>query len=122
MLFENVKGYPDVRVLVGILASRERTALLLGSTIERLPFTLLRALDRRIAPMTVSFPEGAPCQEVVHRAPLNIRSLLPAPTNTLFDAGPYFNLGLLRAEDPETGEADDAVVADKYRCMSCLLS
>ena len=106
MLFENVKGYPDVRVLVGMLASRERTALLLGSTIERLPFTLLRALDRRIAPMTVSFPEGAPCQEVVHRAPLDIRSLLPAPTNTLFDAGPYFNLGLLRAEDPETGEAD----------------
>ena len=106
MLFENVQGYPDVRVLVGMLASRERTALLLGSTIERLPFTLLRALDRRIAPMTVSFPEGAPCQEVVHRAPLDIRSLLPAPTNTLFDAGPYFNLGLLRAEDPETGEAD----------------
>ena len=32
--------------------------------------------------------------------------MLPAPTNTLFDAGPYFNLGLLRAEDPETGEAD----------------
>ena len=106
MLFENVQGYPDVRVLVGMLASRERTALLLGSTIERLPFTLLRALDRRIAPMTVSFPEGAPCQEVVHRAPLDIRNLLPAPTNTLFDAGPYFNLGLLRAEDPETGEAD----------------
>ncbi|BBF65990.1 UbiD family decarboxylase [Acidithiobacillus sp. 'AMD consortium'] len=106
MLFENVKGYPDVRVLVGMLASRERTALLLGSTVEQLPFTLLRALDRRIAPMTVSFPEGAPCQEVVHRAPLDIRSLLPAPTNTLFDAGPYFNLGLLRAEDPETGEAD----------------
>ncbi|WP_155735260.1 UbiD family decarboxylase, partial [Acidithiobacillus ferrooxidans] len=106
MLFENVKGYPDVRVLVGMLASRERTALLLGSTVDQLPFTLLRALDRRIAPMTVSFPEGAPCQEVVHRAPLDIRSLLPAPTNTLFDAGPYFNLGLLRAEDPETGEAD----------------
>ena len=106
MLFENVKGYPDVRVLVGMLASRERTALLLGSTVEQLPFTLLRALDRRIAPMTVSFPEGAPCQEVVHRAPLDIRNLLPAPTNTLFDAGPYFNLGLLRAEDPETGEAD----------------
>ncbi|MEB8536932.1 UbiD family decarboxylase [Acidithiobacillus ferriphilus] len=106
MLFENVKGYPDVRVLVGMLASRERTALLLGSTVEQLPFTLLRALDRRIAPMTASFPEGAPCQEVVHRAPLDIRNLLPAPTNTLFDAGPYFNLGLLRAEDPETGEAD----------------
>ena len=74
MLFENVKGYPDVRVLVGMLASRERTALLLGSTVEQLPFTLLRALDRRIAPMTVSFPEGAPCQEVVHRALLDIRS------------------------------------------------
>ena len=32
--------------------------------------------------------------------------LLPAPTNTELDAGPYFTMGLLRAEDPETGESD----------------
>lgn len=104
MMFENIKGY-DARVLVGALASRERTALLLNSTVERLPFKLLEALNCTIAPITVP-SEQAPAHEIVHQAPLDIRALLPAPTNTLLDAGPYFNLGLLRAEDPETGEAD----------------
>ncbi|BBA34459.1 3-polyprenyl-4-hydroxybenzoate carboxy-lyase [Methylocaldum marinum] len=104
MIFENVKGY-DMRVAVGILASRERTALLLNSSVESLPFALLDALNHPIAPVTVP-GSHAPCQENVHLAPLDIRTLIPAPTNTLLDAGPYFNMGLLRAEDPETGEAD----------------
>ena len=51
-------------------------------------------------------PARAPCQEVVIRPPFDLRTLIPAPTNTLLDAGPYFNMGLLRAEDPETGESD----------------
>jgi hypothetical protein len=33
-------------------------------------------------------------------------SHLPDPKETLLDAGPYFNMGFLRAEDPETGECD----------------
>jgi gallate decarboxylase subunit C len=105
MLFERVKGY-DMQVVTGILASRERTALLLNSTVERLPFDLLAALNHAIAPVVIPQSQ-APCQEVIHRgADLDIRKLIPAPTNTVLDAGPYFNLGLLRAEDPETGEAD----------------
>ncbi len=103
MLFKNVKNH-DLSVITGVMASRERTALLLGTSKERLPFTLLEALRHRIDPVTISAP--APCQEVVHEAPLDIRTLLPAPTNTAEDAGPYFNMGLIRAEDPETGEAD----------------
>ncbi|MGO9466452.1 MAG: UbiD family decarboxylase domain-containing protein [Isosphaeraceae bacterium] len=31
---------------------------------------------------------------------------VPAPTNTLLDAGPYFTLGIVRATDPETGKHD----------------
>jgi len=102
MLFENVKGY-QMPVVTGILASRQRTALLMNSSIERLPFDLLAALEHPCAPVTVS---AAPCQEVVIRPPFDLGSLIPAPTNTLLDAGPYFNMGLLRAEDPETGESD----------------
>jgi 4-hydroxy-3-polyprenylbenzoate decarboxylase len=105
MLFKNVKGY-DMQVVTGVLASRERTALLLNSSVERLAFDLLEALNHPIAPVVVSQSQ-APCQEVIYRTPdLDIRKLIPAPTNTVRDAGPYFNLGLLRAEDPETGEAD----------------
>ncbi len=105
MLFNKVKGFDNVRVVTGILASRERTALLMNTTSERLPFELLEALDNACSPITVS-ADKAPCQENIHRTPLDIRKLFPAPTNTLKDAGPYFNMGLLRAQDPETGEAD----------------
>src|SRR5579883_762156 len=103
MLFECVKGY-SMPVVTGILASRERTALLLDSRVDRLPFDLLAALEHPRAPVTIA--GDAPCQEVVIRPPFDLRRLIPAPTNTLLDAGPYFNMGLLRAEDPETGESD----------------
>lgn len=104
MLFENVKGFA-VPVVVGVLASRKRTALLLGSREDRLAFDLLEAHHHPLPPVTVE-PDAAPCQEVVLRPPFDLRTLFPAPTNTLQDAGPYFNLGLIRAEDPETGESD----------------
>ncbi len=104
MLFENVKGY-DMPVVVGILASRQRTALLMNSTIQRLPFDLLDALRNPCSPVTVP-ATSAPCQEIVIRPPFDLRGLIPAPTNTLLDAGPYFNMGLVRAADPETGESD----------------
>ena len=104
MLFERIRGYSDARILVGLLASRERTARLLHTTIERLPFRLLEALESPIGAVIAEGP--APCQEVVHRPPLDLMRLLPIPTNTAKDAGPYLTLGLLRAEDPETGQSD----------------
>ena len=102
MLFENVKGF-SMPVVTGILASRLRTALLVNSTVERLPFDLLEALNHPHPPTVI---KDAPCQEVILRPPFDLRTLIPAPTNTLLDAGPYFNMGLLRAEDPVTGESD----------------
>jgi UbiD family decarboxylase len=104
MLFESVIGF-GMPVVTGVLASRERTALLMNSTVQRLPFDLLEALNHPRPPIQVT-GSVAPCQEVVIRSPFDLRTLIPAPTNTPLDAGPYFNMGLLRAEDPETGESD----------------
>ena len=105
MLFENVKGFPGVRLAAGVLASRERTARLLGTSVDRLPFTLLAAIEHAEPPVNVS-REEAPCQEVVHKSPVDINRLLPVPTFTAEDAGPFLSLGLVWAEDPETGESD----------------
>jgi 4-hydroxy-3-polyprenylbenzoate decarboxylase len=102
MLFESVKGFA-MPVVTGVMGSRERAALLLNSSVDRLPFDMLDALKRPEAP---AFVDRAPCHEAVLRPPFDIRTLLPAITNTREDAGPYFNMGLLRAEDPETGEPD----------------
>lgn len=103
MLFRSVKGY-DIPVVTGVLACRERVGLLLGCPPERLPMLLLDALNKPIEP--IIYQGKAPCQEVVHQGELDIRKLLPAPSNTELDAGPYFSMGLVRAEDPDTGESD----------------
>lgn len=104
MLFENVRG-SRTKVVAGVLASRERTALLLGTSKERLVFDLLRALERPVAPVVVP-AAGAPCQEVVIRPPLDMRDVIPPLISTEKDAGPYLNMAILRAEDPETGASD----------------
>jgi 4-hydroxy-3-polyprenylbenzoate decarboxylase len=103
--FEQVRGYPGMRILIGLFGSRERTARLLGTEAARLPFHVLEALQHPV-PTRPWEGAGPPCQEVIHRAPLEVMSILPVPTSTVKDAGPFLTLGLLRAEDPETGEAD----------------
>jgi 4-hydroxy-3-polyprenylbenzoate decarboxylase len=104
MIFESIKGY-EMPVVTGVLGSRERAAHLLGTRPDRVAFELLDALNHPREPVFVG-GENAPCQEVVIRPPFDLRTLIPAPTNTPQDAGPYFNMGLVRAQDPETGEAD----------------
>ncbi len=104
MLFNQVKG-SEMRVVAGVLASRKRTALLLGTAPERLAFDLLEALDHPMAPILVPASQ-APCQEVMVRPPFDLRTLIPPIVSTRRDAGPFFTLGLMRAEDPETGVAD----------------
>ncbi len=103
VLFRNVKGYAWP-VLAGLAASRRRTALLLGSSIQRLPFDLAQAFEKPVPPVVV--PGGqAPCRQVVIKPPFDLRKLLPAPTHTGADAGPCLTLGVLRAEDAETGQS-----------------
>jgi gallate decarboxylase subunit C len=105
MVFNDVTGYPGWRVLVGLMASRERVGLLLDSPPRQLTRRMGRALANPIAPVDVG-PDRAQCQEVVHRADepgFDLRTLVPAPTNTPIDAGPYFCLGLVLGSDPDAG-------------------
>ena len=50
-----------------------------------------------------------PCQQIVHKAEdpdFDLRRLVPAPTNTPDDAGPYITLGMCYASHPDTGRSD----------------
>jgi len=108
MIFNKVKGYNDMRVLIGLLSSRKRVARLFGTTPENLAFMLKDSVSNPIPPIVIP-REKAVCQEVVHLATdpdFDILKILPAPTNTPEDAGPYFTLGMCYAADPETGEHD----------------
>jgi len=108
MVFNNVKGHPDARVAIGVLASRKRVGYLLNEKPERLGFKLMEAVSNPIPPVVIP-QEKAKCQEIVHLATdpdFDIRKLVPAPTNTEEDAGPYITMGMCYATDPETGEKD----------------
>ena len=94
MVFNNVKGHPDARVAIGVLASRKRVGYLLDEKPENLGKLLNRAVSNPIPPAVVDASK-AQCQEVVHYATeegFDIRKLIPAPTNTEEDAGPYINI------------------------------
>jgi UbiD family decarboxylase len=67
MIFNNVKGHEEARVIIGLLASRQRVALMLGTKPERLGFLLNEAVQKPLAPVTIP-QDKAKCQEVVHYA------------------------------------------------------
>lgn len=108
MLFNTVKGYPDSRVLVGLMASRERVGMLLDAAPARLTQRMGEAVKHALAPVTIP-RESAPCQEIVYLASdpeFDLRKLIPAPTNTESDAGPFLCLGLVLGTDPDEGHSD----------------
>ena len=108
MIFNRIKGHEDARVAIGVLASRERVGMLLDCDSKRLGFLLKDSVANPIKPIVIE-NEKAKCQEIVHYADeegFDIRKLLPAPTNTPEDAGPYITLGMCYASNPETGESD----------------
>ena len=108
MMFNNIKGHPGAKVVIGMLADRKRVATLLNTQSEKLGFLLRDSVKNAIDPVVVG-ADKAQCQEVVYRAEdegFDIRKLVPAPTNTPEDAGPYITLGMCYAHDVETGESD----------------
>ncbi len=108
MVFNNIKGHPGARVAIGLLASRKRVGYLLDCPPEKLGFLLKDSVNNPIQPVVIP-NEKAKCQEVTYFADdpdFDIRKLVPAPTNTLEDAGPYITLGMCYASNPETGESD----------------
>jgi 4-hydroxy-3-polyprenylbenzoate decarboxylase len=112
MTFNTIKGFPGMRVHVGMMASRRRVSLLLGAPERELGLQMAQAVRNVVAPVVVS-AERAPCQEIVHRADepdFDLRTLLPAPTNTDEDAGPFFCLGLALASDPEDPRVADVTI------------
>lgn len=107
MLFHCVKGHPDAKVVIGVLASRKRVAALLDCPPQDLGKRLHACLEHPIQPVVTE--EKAQCQEVIHLASdedFDLYKLIPAPTNTPDDAGPYITMGMCYATHPETGKSD----------------
>lgn len=107
MVFHNIKGFDDASVAIGVVGSRKRVAMLLGCEQEELCQLICDSALNPIQPV-VTEKEGV-CQEVVHLAAepdFDLFKLVPAPTNTPVDAGPYITLGMCYATHPDTGLSD----------------
>lgn len=108
MIFNTIKGHENARVAIGVLASRERVGHLLECDPKKLGFLLKDSVSNPLPPVVIP-NEAAKCQEVIHYATdpgFDVRKLVPAPTNTLEDAGPYITMGMCYAANPDTGESD----------------
>ena len=118
MVFNNIKNYPGSKVVIGMLASRKRVGLLLDTDYKRLGWHLRDAVKNTIPPVISDAP--AQCQEMIYRAEdpgFDLRKLVPAPTNTPEDAGPYITMGLCSASDP-TGNGDSDVTIHRLCIQS----
>ncbi len=107
MIFKNVLGHPNTSVVTGLLASRERVGILLGCEKEKLGKLLCECALNPVMPVVTDEP--APCQEMIYRAGdegFDLFKLIPAPTNTPVDAGPYITMGMCYATHPDTGLSD----------------
>ncbi|KRL93375.1 UbiD family decarboxylase [Levilactobacillus hammesii] len=95
MMFNHVKGFPDTKVLMGLMASRKRVGLMFHHDFHTLGQFLNDAVENPVPPVMV---DNAPAHEVVHQATdpdFDIRKLVAAPTNTPEDAGPYITVGVV---------------------------
>lgn len=109
IIFNNIKGFDNHKVLIGLLASRNRVAKLLNCNQYEISQKLIQGYNNRKEPIVLDKNIKSPAQEIVHLATdegFDIRKLIPAPTNTEFDAGPYITLGLCYARNPITKEGD----------------
>lgn len=107
MIFHSVKGHPDAQVAIGLLASRKRVGILLDEKPENLGKLLRESVNHPIQPVVTD--KKPLCQQVVHLASdegFDLNKLVPAPTNTPDDAGPYITLGMCYASHPDTGLSD----------------
>lgn len=100
VLFEQVAGYPGVRIAGNLLSSRRLAARALGTTEDRLIDTYVERTAQGIAPVAA---REAPVQEVVHRQPDDVAALLPLMTHHEGDAAPFLTCGVVLARDPATG-------------------
>ncbi|MGA2549513.1 MAG: UbiD family decarboxylase [Burkholderiaceae bacterium] len=100
-LFLRAGGH-SVPVVSGILSRRQWLAEALGVDETALLARFRDAVDQPI-PVRYWDELSAPCQEIVHRHAIDLRRLLPIPTHSEHDSGPYITAGLVIARNPHTG-------------------
>jgi UbiD family decarboxylase len=97
VLFQELSGHPDWRLLSGMCAQRETFAAALGCSVAELIQRMTGALGAPQAPPVL---DHGPCQAVVEPVDL---TRLPIPRYHPEDGGPYVTAGVSVISDPVLG-------------------
>jgi 2,5-furandicarboxylate decarboxylase 1 len=108
LLFTNVRGY-SMPVASGLLQSRNRLALGIGTEYGKIEAKLRSAMDHPLKPKRV---KRAPVKDVIITKNKVDLYQLPVPIFSVMDGGPMITAGVVIAEDEEFG-----MNAGMYRMM-----
>ena len=98
VFFPNPGGH-EIPVIAGFMSSRAWIAEAMGVDEAGVLEAYKQAADN---PLPCNILQKAPCQEVIHKN-FDMRTLLPVPTHSEHDSGPYITAGLVIARNPKTG-------------------
>ena len=99
LLFTNVRGY-SMPVASGLLQSRNRLALGMGTAYEKIEAKLRSAMDHPVKPKRA---KRAPVKDVILTKNKVDLYHLPVPVFSVMDGGPTITAGVVIAEDEELG-------------------
>lgn len=92
VLFENVKGYPNHRILVNVFGKRSRLAKIFDvPDPKEFKFKCLEAIKNPIPPEVV---DKAPCQEVVITKDIDVLKTMPVTQSIETDPGRIIGAGI----------------------------
>ena len=100
LMFNALKDYPGWRLCGGLLSTRKRLALAMGSTENEVAMRFEEGLGRALDPVMVA---DAPCQEVVRLGSEVDLAAIPYPMMHVLDGGPYISATMVTSKDPEFG-------------------
>ncbi len=101
IVFENIEGYPEFRLVDRLFSTRKAQARVLGCEPEEVVRCLAEVLRR--GPKPLKEVDGGPCQERVILGEDVDLSILPIVTHTDLDPYPYTTSFVVH-RDPETGQ------------------
>ncbi len=113
MMFNNIKGYPHSRILVGVHASRQRAALLLGCEASQLALEVGKAVKNRSRRWS-SRPAAPPARNRSFWPTIRILICAPCfrrPTNTPYRRRPLRSAwAWALASDPDDASLTDVTI------------
>jgi len=100
LLFEDLQGFGNMKLVANLFASRERMARSVGVQADDFFNKLSGCLDALLPAEHVS---DGPVHEVIWLGSQADLTKLPIPRHFSEDAGPYITAGMVAARDPDTG-------------------